>query len=81
MPCYCPLCTTEPRPTYTEAWRHACEVRDVESMTQAQRSRYLDLVHSQRSPEAMARIMADMKPTTPTPPEEPEDLFNWHGAS
>lgn len=70
MPCYCPACSKDPRPTYTEEWRHACEVRDVESMTAAQRGRYLDLVKSARGPEAMARIMEDMKI------ERGEDLFS-----
>lgn len=62
MPCYCPNCSSEPQPTYTEAWRHACEVRDVASMSQAARARYLDLVRDNRGPEAMARIMEDAAP-------------------
>ena len=47
--CFCPQCTPDPAPTYTEAHRHACEVRHVADLpSDAERSRYLVLVREAR---------------------------------
>lgn len=41
--CHCPACTPDPQPTYTPAYRLACEVRHLAKLRDREaRARYLD---------------------------------------
>lgn len=58
--CLCELCSPLPAKTYTEAWRHECEVRYVVALgTNAERKSYLALVNERRGTEAAARLRKD----------------------
>lgn len=61
MSCLCPSCRPQdPAPTYTEAYRHECEVRYVVSLgTQEDRRKYLAGVAKRRGLEAMSTLRND----------------------
>lgn len=62
MTCRCAFCTPDVAPTYTEAHRHACEVRYVVAMlTGFDRSRYLRGVGEERGKQARERIVDALK--------------------
>lgn len=64
MNCSCESCSSAPEPTYTEAHRHACEVRYVAAMTHERRLAYLTgerSVASIRGREACQRIIESLK--------------------
>lgn len=59
MRCYCPACTDEPRPTYTEAHRHACEVAMVVDMPgRRERVAYFAMVRDKRGSVAARELRA-----------------------
>lgn len=65
MPCQCPACSPDPAPTYTEQYRHECEVRMVSAMpTRERRIAYLlgpKGVKEQRGQDAARRIIRDLQ--------------------
>lgn len=50
--CGCPGCSANPPPTYTEKYRHECEMRVVAAMSHARRITYINGVRDKRGPEA-----------------------------
>lgn len=62
LACRCEQCTATPGPTYTEAFRHECEVRHVARMaSKSARKAYLSGVAVQRGWEAVERIIAGLR--------------------
>lgn len=60
--CYCPSCRPIGfRRTYTEEYRHECEVQYVAAMKEAQRKEYLRRVAEVRGDRATTRILNDLK--------------------
>lgn len=62
MPCHCKDCAEELVQTYSEAHRHACEVRDVmrRFRTKAQIAGYLEGVEKRRGFDAMQKLRMDL---------------------
>lgn len=60
--CRCEACApNDPAPTYTQAHRHACEVRHVARMaTNKDRAAYLAAVATKRTPGEAAQLRADV---------------------
>lgn len=58
--CLCEMCTDTPAPTYTEQFRHECEVRWVASMPLERAVNYLVGVIKKRSEQAGERILRDL---------------------
>ena len=55
--CRCPTCSSTPLPTYTEAFRAACEARSVAAMqTHEQRTDYLEDVAKRRGADHAKRL-------------------------
>ena len=55
--CRCPACSVDPLPTYTEVYRHQCEIEYVLSLPdKPARRRYLAMVGAKRSAEASRRL-------------------------
>lgn len=55
--CRCESCTDDPAPTYTERYRHECEVQEVASMPSNEaRREYLALVEKKRGINAATRL-------------------------
>lgn len=50
--CLCEMCTPNPAFTYTEEYRHQCEVRYVLRLAEERRAEYLALVLEERGPNA-----------------------------
>lgn len=63
--CKCESCSPTPGLTYTEQYRHECEVRHVQNMPTRDRRIYYLLgprgVKEQRGQEAARRIIRDLK--------------------
>ena len=52
---------TDPRGfSYTEAWRHQCEVRFVLALPRAERAAYVDSTAKYRTPDAVERLRHDV---------------------
>ena len=57
MPCPCESCSAAPAPTYTEAYRMACEARHVATMAHlAARQAYLNHIGVKRGTAAKAEL-------------------------
>jgi len=60
--CRCPNCSDAPLPTYTERYRHKCEVRYVAGLPKKEdRSRYLRHVALKRGAAAAQQIIASLR--------------------
>jgi len=55
--CLCPSCTDRPAPSYTDAFRHQCEVAFVVGLPgRAERVEYFSLVRERRGAAAAKRL-------------------------
>lgn len=61
MKCLCPHCSDPPAPTYTEAFRAACEARYVLRMGKVQRQAYYVGVRKSRGLPAARQLIEDVK--------------------
>lgn len=58
--CHCPRCSDAPWQTYTEAYRHQCEVQSVVALQdRVARKAYLALVAEKRGAAAAERLRQD----------------------
>lgn len=55
--CMCEACAVIPAPTWTQAHREACEVRQVMRWDKPKRAEYFESVERQRGRAARARLM------------------------
>lgn len=65
--CRCDQCAAEPAPTWTEQWRHECEVRHVARLTVEERRSYINDVAASRGTERAIRLMRDVMLNKSTP--------------
>ena len=61
MSCACPACTSDPAPTYTEAFRALCEARWVLKHNKAWRNSYYAEVLRARGSEAARLLVSDVR--------------------
>ena len=76
LKCRCPLCDSDPLPTYLPTWRAECEARWVLALPFEQRAAYLADVKKARGAEAGEQLERDVRaqhrrqraaPPTPAP--------------
>lgn len=62
--CRCPQCHPDPLYTFSDEYRHLCEVRAVTKMESVARIKYLTDVKTKRGEPALDRIVKSLDPST-----------------
>lgn len=60
MPCHCEQCSSDPKPTYTEAYRHQNEVDYVSQQDGEWIKEFLDGVEKKRGVAARIKLRSDV---------------------